>query len=85
MSAHGRYCCKTLCAQVNKNFEGRGRDFRVKMWGTSSLHDKLMGHLAKAIEATQINGYRSDPVFAEKIARGDFGLLQQYLPEADFH
>jgi hypothetical protein len=55
------------------------------MWGTSSLHDKLMGHLAKAIEATQINGYRSDPVFAEKIAGGDFGLLQQYLPEADFH
>jgi hypothetical protein len=62
---------------------GRRRDFRVKMWGTSSLDDKLMGDLGNVIEAIQIGGFRSDRVIAGKLAPGSFGLLQQYLPLSD--
>jgi hypothetical protein len=35
------------------------------------------------IEATQIGGRRSDRLMAGKLSPGNFGLLQQYLPEAD--
>ena len=44
-SAHGRFCCKSLFALVIKIFFGCTRDFRVKMWGTSSPEDKLAGDL----------------------------------------
>jgi hypothetical protein len=78
-----RYCCKTLFALVTKNSPGCRRDFRVKMWGTSSPDDKLAGDLPNEIEATQIGGFRSDRVIAGKLAPGSFGLLQQYLSTAD--
>jgi hypothetical protein len=77
-SSVGRYCCKTLFALVTKNSPGCRRDFRVKMWGTSSPDDKLTGDLRNEIEATQIGGFRSDRVIAGKLAPGSFGLLQQY-------
>ena len=52
MSALCRYCCKSLFALVIKNSPGRRRDFRVKMWGTSSPDDKLTGDLGNVIETT---------------------------------
>jgi len=75
-------CCKSLFALVIKNSPGRRRDFRVKMWGTSSPGDKLTGDLGM-IETTQIGGRRSDRLMAGKLSRGNFGLLQQYLPLGD--
>jgi hypothetical protein len=77
---NGRFCCKSLFALVIKNFPGFRRDFRVKMWGTSSLDDKLANDLGNAIEGTRIIGRRSDFLTAGKLAPGNLGLLQQYLP-----
>jgi hypothetical protein len=82
-SANGRYCCKSLFALLIKNSPGCRRDFRVKMWGTSSPDDKLTGDLGNVIEATQIGGRRSDRLMAGKLSPGNFGLLQQYRHEAD--
>ena len=62
---------------------GCTRDFRVNMWGTSLPEDKLAGDLANVIEATSIGGRRSDFFTAGKLAPGNLGLLQQYLPQAD--
>jgi hypothetical protein len=59
-SAAGRFCCKSLFALVIKNFPGFRRDFRVKMWGTSSPDDKLTDDLGNAIEGTRISGCRLD-------------------------
>jgi hypothetical protein len=75
-------CCKSLFALVIKNSPGCRRDFRVKMWGTSSPDDKLTGDLGNVIETTQIGGRRSDRLTAGKLSPGNFGLLQQYLHEA---
>src|SRR5215471_2764278 len=83
MSAFGRYCCKSLFALRIKNSAGCGCDFHVKMWGTSSPGDKLMGDLGNVIEVTQIGGRRSDCLMARKLSSSNFGLLQQYLPKAD--
>jgi hypothetical protein len=83
MSASGRYCCKSLFALLIKNSPGCRRDFRVKMWGTSSPDDKLTGDLGNVIEATQIGGRRSDRLMAGKLSPGNFGLLQQYRHKAD--
>ena len=47
---------ESLFALMIKNSAGCGRDFRVNMWGTSSLDDKLTGDLGNVIEATQIGG-----------------------------
>ena len=66
---------------VIKNFSGFRRDFRAKMWGTSSPNDKLADDLGKAIEGTRISGRRSDFLTAGKLAPGNLGLLQQYLPQ----
>src|SRR5262249_13371017 len=52
-SARCRYCCKSLFAQVTKNSPGRRRDFRVKMWGTSSPDGKLACDLGNVVEATR--------------------------------
>src|SRR5262245_65876162 len=82
-SEFGRYCCKSLFALVIKNSPGCRLDFRVKMWGTSAPDDKLTGDLGSVIETTQIGGRRSDRLMAGKLSRGNFGLLQQYLPEAE--
>jgi hypothetical protein len=51
------------------------------MWGTSLPEDKLTGDLGNVIEAT-IGGRRSDFFTARKLAPGNLGLLQQYLPKA---
>jgi hypothetical protein len=78
MSVVGRYCCKSLFALVTKNSQGCRRDFRVKMWGTSSPTDKLTGDLGNVIEAAQIGVCRSDRLTARKTSPDNFGLLQQY-------
>jgi hypothetical protein len=57
---------------------GCTRDFRVKIWGTSSPEDKLAGDLGNVIEATSTGGRWSDFFTAEKLAAGNLGLLQQY-------
>jgi hypothetical protein len=56
---------------------GCTREIRVKMWGTSSPEDKLVGDLGNVIEATSNGGRRSDFSTAEKLAPGNLGLLQQ--------
>src|SRR4029077_20207809 len=81
-SAMCRFCCKSLFALAIKNSFGRRRDFHVKMWGTSSPEDKLTGDLGNVID-TSIGGRRSDFFTAGKLAPGNLGLLQQYLPEGD--
>ena len=53
------------------------------MWGTSSSEEKLAGDPGNVIEATSIGGRRSDFFTAGKLTPGNFGLLQQYLPERD--
>jgi hypothetical protein len=83
MSRKCRYCCKSLFALVIKNSPGCRRDFRVKMWGTSSPDDKLTGDLDNVIEITQVGGSRSDRLTARKSSPGNFGLLQHNLPIAD--
>jgi hypothetical protein len=72
-----RFCCKSLFALVIKISFGCTREFRVKMWGTSSPEDKLAGDLGNVIEATSTGGRRSDFFTAEKLAPGNLGLLQQ--------
>jgi hypothetical protein len=69
-----RFCCKSLFALAIKNSFGRRRDFRVKMWGTSSPEDKLTGDLGNVIEATSIGGRRSDFFTSGKLAPGNLGL-----------
>src|ERR1700730_6651668 len=83
-SAPGRFCCKSLFALVIKNSPGFRRDFRVKMWGTSSPDDKLAVDLGNVIEAIQIGGRRPNCLLAGKLSPGNFGLLQQYRHLASF-
>jgi hypothetical protein len=73
---------KSFALAIKISF-GCTRDFRVKMWGTSSPEDKLAGDLGNVIEATSTGGRRSDFFTAEKLAPGNLGLLQQYLPHPD--
>src|SRR6266480_2570073 len=61
-------CCKSLFALVIKNSPGCRRDFRVKMWGTSSPDDKLTGDLGNVIETTQIGGRRSNRLTAGNLS-----------------
>src|SRR5262245_61584348 len=82
-SPFGRFCCKSLFALLIKNSLGCRRDFRVKMWGTSSRDDKLVSDLAKATEATKISARRSDRLMAGKLSPLNCGVLQQYLPKGD--
>jgi hypothetical protein len=84
-SENGRFCCKSFFALAIKNSFGRRRDFRVKMWGTTSLpEDKLAGDLGNVIGATSIGGRRSDFFTAGKLVPGNLGLLQQYRHDSDF-
>jgi hypothetical protein len=53
------FVAKALFALLIKNSFGCTRDFRVKMWGTSSPKDKLAGDLGNVIGATSIGGRRS--------------------------
>src|SRR5262249_15891304 len=78
-----RFCCKSPFALVIKIYFGCTHDCRVKLWGTSSAEDKLTDDLGNAIEGTRISGRRWIPLTAEKLAPGDLGLLQQYLPGPD--
>jgi hypothetical protein len=82
-SGDGRYCCKSLFVLWIKNSAGCGCDFHVKMWGTSSPDDKLMGDLGNVIEVTQIGGRQSDRLMAGKLSPSNFGLLQQYRHFSD--
>jgi hypothetical protein len=59
-TGYGRFCCKSLFALVIKISFGCTREFRVKMWGTSSPEDKLAGDLGNVIEATSTGGRRLD-------------------------
>src|SRR5262249_34012602 len=68
----------------SKNSAGRGCDFHVKMWGTSSPDDKLTGDLGNVIEVTQIRGHRADRLMARKLSSSNFGLLQQYRHKTAF-
>ena len=81
-SACGRFCCKSLFALAIKISFGCTGDFHVNMWGTSLSEEKLAGDPGNVIEATSIGGRRSDFFTAGKLAPGNFGLLQQYLPQA---
>jgi len=83
ISGYDRYCCKSPFAPLIKNSPGRGRDFRVKIRGTSSPAGKLTVDLGNAIEATKIDDRRSDCPAAGKLSLGDFRLLQQYRPIPD--
>jgi hypothetical protein len=74
---------KSLFALVIKISFGCTRDFRVNMWETSLPEDKLAGDLGNVIGATSIDGRGSDWLTAGKLAPGNLGLLQQYLPEAE--
>jgi len=78
-------CCKSLFALVIKNSPGCRRDFRVKMWGTSSPTDKLTGDLGNVIEAAQIGVRRSDRLTAGKSSPGNFGLLQHGIIPGSCH
>src|SRR5262245_46101881 len=78
-----RFCCKSLFALAIKISFGCTGDFHVNMWGTSSSEEKLAGDPGNVIEATSIGGRRSDFFTAGKLTPGNFGLLQQYLPQAD--
>src|SRR5262249_9107593 len=71
-STHGRYCCKSLFALLIKNSPGCRRDFRVKMWGTSSPDDKLTGDLGSVIETTQSGGSSVGSCYGGKIITGQF-------------
>src|SRR6476619_7662726 len=82
-SGPGRSCCKSLFALAIKISFGCTRDFRVKMWGTSSFEDNLTGDLGNVIEATSTGGRRSGFFTAEKLGPGNLGLLQQNLPQPD--
>jgi hypothetical protein len=77
------FVAKVFFALVIKISFGCTDDFRVKMWGTSLREDKLVGDLGNVIEATSIRGRRSDFFTARKLASGNLGLLQQYLPKPD--
>ena len=83
MSALCRLCCKSLFPLGIKNSPACRRDFRVKMWGTSSPDGKLTGDLASAIDNTNIDGRRPDGLLAGNLSPGNFRLLQQYRPTAD--
>src|SRR5262249_33343789 len=83
MSPIGRYCCKSLFALLIKNFPGCRGDFRIKMWGTSSLDDILVSDLAKAARTTKMAARRSDHRMAGKLSPLNFGLLQQYRHRSD--
>jgi hypothetical protein len=84
MLAPGRFCCKSPFALVIKNSPGFRRDFRVKMWETSSPDDKLTGDLGNVIETVKIGGRGSDRLMARKLSPSNFGLLQQYRHLASF-
>ena len=71
------FVAKVFFALVIKISFGCTRDFRVKMWGTSSPDDKLAGDLGNAI-VVSIDGRRSDCLAAGKLAPGNLGLLQQH-------
>src|SRR5262245_49689828 len=77
-----RFCCKSLFALAIKISFGCTVDFHVNMWGTSLSEEKLAGDHGNVIEATSIGGRLSDFLTAGKLAPGNFGLLQQYLPIA---
>ena len=54
------FVAKVLLHSSSKFSFGCTRDFRVKMWGTSSPDDKLTDDLRNAIEGHRFGGRQSD-------------------------
>ena len=78
MSVQCRYRCKSHFASGFKNSTRRGRDFRVKMRGTSSPRVKLTGDFANATGAIRIGDCFLVHVFAKNSWPCNFRLLQHY-------
>src|ERR1700730_15098081 len=72
---------KSFCTE---NSPDRGREFRVRMWGTSSPDDKLTCDLANVIEAISIDDRGSNCLAAEKLAPGNLGLFQQHRSKPEW-
>src|SRR5471030_652426 len=77
MSASGRFCCKSLFAQMITNFPSCRRGFRVNMLGTSSHSDELTGDFGNEPEAISIGDHGLSRPLAEKLSPRDLELLQQ--------
>src|ERR1700737_1564596 len=75
-----QFCCKSLFALVIKISFGCTRDFRVKMWGTSSPEDKLAGDLGNVIEAKSIRARRRVFFSEKKLWPGNFDLSANCRP-----
>jgi hypothetical protein len=73
---------KSFCTR-DQNFFWLYTRLSCKYVGTSLPEDKLAGDLGNVIGPTSIGGRRSDFFTARKLAPGNLGLLQQYLPLAD--
>jgi hypothetical protein len=81
-AAGGLIWKKSFCTGDQTSL-GRRRDFRVKMWGSSSPDDKLTGNLGNVIQTTRIGGRPSDRFMAWELPPGNFGLFQQHRPIRD--
>ena len=57
VAAWCRLCCKSRFVPVSKNSAGRRFGFRVRIWGTSSLHVKRTRDLGSAIERIRIGDW----------------------------
>src|ERR1019366_4301021 len=79
----GRFCCKSLFAQMITNFPSCRRGFRVNMLGTSSHSDELTGDFGNEPEAILIGDHGLSRLLAEKLSPRDLGLLQQNRHIAD--
>ena len=75
-SVCGRLCCKSLFAPLIANFSGCRGGFRVNMWGTSSLADKLTGDFGNEPDATSISDRGLFRLLAGNLSPGVFRLLQ---------
>ena len=79
-SPFGGFCCKSLFALAIKDSFDRRRDFRVKMWRTSSPEDKFTGDLGNVIEATSIGGRLSDFLQQENWRRAIWDFFNNIDP-----
>jgi hypothetical protein len=66
-----RFCCKSLFASLNTNFQGRTRGDQTLIWGTTLSSDELTGDFGNGLEATSI-GDCGLFVLSRKISRSAF-------------
>src|SRR3954464_1914451 len=76
MSERCRLCCKSLFALLIEISSSLGRACRVKMSGTSSPSDKLIGDFGNEIEAISISDLDLLCLLAGKLSLFNFELLQ---------